>query len=76
MDPHPAYAHTISTHRYLATWLNGGEYEGKEPIKKTRTGDRVVVSLGVADHVHGRGGAWPHINKKRGIVWIDGGIFR
>jgi len=31
--------------------------------------------LGVADHVHGCGGAWPHINKKRGIVRIDGGVF-
>jgi hypothetical protein len=30
----------------------------------------------VADHVHGRGGAWPHINKKRGIVRIDGGYFQ
>jgi hypothetical protein len=80
---------TDNNRMYPAAWSNRGEYEGMNKIKpridkKTRTGESkitergcvVVVSLGVADHVHGRGGAWPHINKKRGIVRIDGGIFR
>jgi hypothetical protein len=51
--------------------------EGKNPKKKLGpvSNSIVVVSLGVTDHVHGRGGATPHINKKRGIVRIDGGIF-
>ena len=70
-----AHLHAQSRHtRYLAAWLNGGEYEGTK--QKKNLSSVVVVSLGVADHVHGRGGAWPHINKKRGIVRIEGGCFQ
>jgi len=43
--------------------------------KITDRGCVVVVSLGAADHVHGRGGAWPHTNKKKGILRIDRGYF-